>query len=59
MKKCGKYEGMGVRTILVLDPDGPKYRYAAGKLEPLEARAFDLAGSSARFDLDEIEKLID
>jgi len=50
MKKCGKYEGMGVRT---------KYRYAAGKLEPLEARAFDLAGSSARFDLDEIEKLID
>lgn len=59
MKKCGRYERMGVRTILVLDPDGPKYRYVSGRLEPLEARAFDLPGCSARFDLDEIEKLLD
>jgi Uma2 family endonuclease len=59
MKKCERYEKMGIQSILVLDPDGPKYRYQAGRLEPLDARAFDLPGSSARFDLDEIEKLLD
>jgi Uma2 family endonuclease len=59
MKKCARYEKMGIRTILVLDPDGPAYRFLEGRLEPLEARAFDLDGSSARFDLDEIEKLVD
>jgi Uma2 family endonuclease len=59
MKKCERYEKMGIRTILVLDPDGPKYRYQAGCLEPLEANAFDLPDSSARFDLDEIVKLLD
>ena len=59
MTKCAQYEHMGIRTILVLDPDGPKCRYVAGRLEPLETRAFDLPGSHCRFDLDEIEKLID
>ena len=59
MAKCGRYESMGIRTILVIDPDGPKYRYVSGRLEPLDARAFDLPGSLARFDLDEIEKLLD
>jgi Uma2 family endonuclease len=59
MVKCGRYERMGIRTIPVIDPDGPKYRYVAGRLKPLEARAFDLPGSLARFDLDEIEKLPD
>jgi Uma2 family endonuclease len=59
MAKCGRYQQMGIRTILVIDPDGPKYRYADGRLEPLEARAFDLPGSLCRFDLDEIEKLLD
>ncbi len=59
MAKCGQYERMGIQTILVIDPDGPKYKFAAGRLEPLELRAFDLPGSSARFDLDEIEKLLD
>jgi hypothetical protein len=53
------YERMGIRTILVIDPDGPKYRYVGGRLEPLEARSFDLPGTSARFDLDEIEKRLD
>jgi hypothetical protein len=43
----------------VIDPDGPRYKYVAGRLEPLEVRAFDLPGSHARFDLDEIEKLLD
>jgi Uma2 family endonuclease len=59
MTRCADYELMGIQTILVIDPDGPKYRYAAGRLEPLESRAFDIPGSCARFDLDEIEKLID
>ena len=59
MTKCGRYEQMGIRTILVIDPDGPKYRYASGRLEPLEARAFDIPGCLCRFDLDEIEKLLD
>lgn len=59
MAKCLLYERMGIRTILVIDPDGPKYQYVSGKLEPLELRAFVLPGSSARFDLDEIEKLLD
>jgi Uma2 family endonuclease len=59
MAKCGRYEQMGIQTILVIDPDGPKYRYTAGGLEPLPERSFELPGCSARFDLDEIEKLID
>jgi len=59
MKKCERYDQMGIRTILVIDPDGPKYRYQSGGLQPLEARSFELPGCSARFDLDEIEKLVD
>jgi Uma2 family endonuclease len=59
MTRCADYEAMGIQTILVIDPQGPKYRYHAGRLEPLESRAFDIPGSKARFDLDEIEKLID
>jgi Uma2 family endonuclease len=59
MAKCGRYEAMGIRTILVIDPDGPKYRYVDGRLAPLEARSFDIPGSQSRFDLDEIEKLLD
>ena len=59
MKKGERYEQMGIRTILVLDPDGPAYRYREGKLEPLAERAFTLEGSQARFDLDEIAKLVD
>jgi hypothetical protein len=59
MAKCGRYQRMGIQTILVIDPDGPRYQFAAGRLEPLEARAFDIPGSKARFDLDEIEKLLD
>jgi hypothetical protein len=50
---------MGIRTILILDPDGPAYRYREGKLEPLAERAFTLEGSEALFDLDEIAKLVD
>jgi len=59
MAKCGQYQRMGIRTILVIDPDGPRYQYVAGALEPLKTRAFEIPGSAARFDLDEIEKLLD
>lgn len=59
MKKGERYEKMGIRSILVLDPDGPAYRFREGKLEPLAERAFTLEGSEARFDLDEIKKLVD
>jgi Uma2 family endonuclease len=59
MNRCADYERMGIQTILVIDPQGPKYRYVEGRLEPLESRAFDIPGCQSRFDLDEIEKLID
>ncbi len=59
MAKCQLYEQMGIQTILVIDPDGPKYQYRSGRLEQLQARAFVLPGSTTRFDLDEIEKLLD
>jgi Uma2 family endonuclease len=59
MEKGARYESMGIRTILILDPDGPAYRFREGRLEPLTDRAFALEGSQARFDLDEIAKLVD
>lgn len=59
MKKGERYENMGIRTILVIDPDGPAYRFREGRLEPLVERAFRLEGSEAEFDLDEIAKLVD
>jgi hypothetical protein len=59
MANCLLYEQMGIQTILVIDPDGPKYQYVSGRLEQLQVRAFVLPGSTARFDLDEIEKLLD
>jgi Uma2 family endonuclease len=40
MTRCADYERMGIHTILVIDPQGPKYRYLAGRLEPLEPRTF-------------------
>jgi Uma2 family endonuclease len=59
MTKLDDYERMGIQTILVLDPNGKHFRYSAGKLEPLASTAFDLPGSASRFDLAEIEKLLD
>jgi len=59
MRKGALYESMGIRTILIVDPEGPAFRYREGKLEPLAERAFTLDGSQARFDLDEIAKLVD
>jgi Uma2 family endonuclease len=57
--KCARYHRMGIQTIVVIDPDGPAYQFKSGSLEKIEIRAFDLPGSAARFDLDEIEKLLD
>jgi Uma2 family endonuclease len=59
MTKLDDYEKMGIRTILILDPNGRNLRYSGGKLEPLPTEAFDLPGSACRFDLAEIEKLLD
>jgi hypothetical protein len=59
MTKLGDHEQMGIQNILVLDPAGKHFRYKAGSLEPLPAAAFNLAGSASRFDLAEIEKLLD
>lgn len=59
LTKLADYERMGIRTILVLDPKGKHFRFAGGALEPLPAEPFDLPGSACRFDLAEIEKLLD
>jgi Uma2 family endonuclease len=59
MAKLADYERMGIKTILVLDPNGSHFRYANGGLEPLPPEPFGLPGSSCRFDLAEIEKLLD
>ena len=59
MNKLADYERMGIKTILVLDPNGRHFRYIAGSLDPLPREPFDLPGSSCRFDLSEIEKLLD
>ena len=59
MTKLSDYEQMGIQTILVIDPSWRNYRFASGRLEPLPSAAFDLKDSPCRFDLAEIEKLLD
>jgi Uma2 family endonuclease len=59
MAKLDDYAGMGIQTILILDPNGKHLRYREEKLEPLPNVPFDLPGSVCRFDLAEIEKLLD
>jgi Uma2 family endonuclease len=59
MKKGERYEKMGIRTILIVDPEGQAFRYRGGNLEALAEKALTLEGSEARFDLDEIAKLVD
>ena len=53
------YERMGIKSILLLDPHGKHFRFLGGRLEPLPSEPFDLPGSRCRFDLAEIEKLLD
>ena len=60
LKKLREYQHMGIQTILILDPASEEhYRFSAFGLSPLTEAAFDLSGSSCRFDLDEIKKLLD
>jgi Uma2 family endonuclease len=59
MSKLGEYAAMGIKTILVIEPKGKNYRFRNGALEPLTEASFDLPGSACRFDLAEIEKLLD
>ena len=59
MAKLADYERMGIQTILVLDPNGRHFLYRRGGLESLPLEPFDLPGSRCRFDLAEIEKLLD
>ncbi|HTW60910.1 MAG TPA: Uma2 family endonuclease [Terracidiphilus sp.] len=60
LAKLDDYGKMGIRTILVIDPkEGRHLRYANGALEPLPAEPFAFPPSACRFDLAEIEKLLD
>ncbi len=59
MAKLADYERMGVRTTLVLDPQGSHFQYRNGALEPLPPQPFDLPDGKCRFDLAEVEKLLD
>ena len=60
MVRFADYERMGIGTILLIDPEaGNHRRYVTGRLEPPPAGSFDLPGSTCRFDLPEIEKLLD
>ena len=60
LKKLREYEQMGIQTILILDPGGDvHYRFSKFGLIPLEKSAFELSGSSCRFDLEGIKQLLD
>ncbi len=60
LAKLADYAQMGIPTILVIDPkEGRHLRYANGALAALPAQPFTLEGSACRFDLAEIEKLLD
>jgi hypothetical protein len=50
---------MGIAAILVLDPDGQHFRFISGQFEALQPRSFVLPGTTARFDLAEVEELLD
>jgi len=47
MTKLREYEQMGIKTILVLDPNGRSFRYLSSRLEPLPAEPFDLPAAPA------------
>ena len=59
MAKLADYERMGIQTILVLNSNGQHFRYRHGGLESTPPEAFDFPGSACRFDLAEIQKLLD
>jgi hypothetical protein len=55
----GLHAQTDIQTFLVIDTAGTKYRFLVRRLEPLEARTFDLPGSHCGLDLEQIEKLLD
>ena len=60
LAKLREYVQMGIQTILVLNPGGDDhYRFSAFGLTPLKETSFNLPGSTCRFDLEEIKKLLD
>jgi len=59
LNKLKDYEQMGIRAIFLLDPAGQHFRYEAGSLQKLSETAFELPGSNCRFDLLEIQRLLD
>jgi Uma2 family endonuclease len=60
MTKLADYERMGIKTIVVIDPESGRHRkYVSGSLLPLPSEPFNLPGSACRFDLAKIEKLLD
>lgn len=59
MEKCTDYEQMGIKTILIVNPKGPKYRFQQGKLEPLFSLQMDIKGRIYPLDFSEVEKLLD
>jgi Uma2 family endonuclease len=59
MGKLNDYERMGIKNILILDPNGPHYIFENGALKPLPIEPYTLFGSKCRFDLDEVLKLRD
>ena len=44
LEKCADYERMGVKTVMVINLPGPKYRYQQG-LEPVESLEIELPGA--------------
>ena len=60
LQKLREYQQMGIQTILILDPASEEhYRFSAFGMTPLTERVFELPGSSCRFDLEEVKKLLD
>jgi Uma2 family endonuclease len=59
LNKLSDYERMGIRGIIVISPAGEHFRYQSGNLIKLAETSFDLPGSACRFDLEEIQKLLD
>src|SRR5258708_22380894 len=52
LTKLADYEKMGIRTILLLNPEGQHHRYISGGLEKLAEIAFDLPRGPCRLNLE-------
>lgn len=60
LSKLADYEGMGVRTILVIDPAARQFhRFEQGNLQLVREESVGVAGSAARVEWRGIEALLD